>query len=404
MIDFHVCGINFKTSTLTLRERMVLVPEQQLAFLSQFKQETGAKEAGVLMTCNRSEWFWSGSAPECVQAWLARYFNLAAAELEGALYTHSDNQAVRHFIVVASGLDSMMLGEPQIFGQMKAAFLQMQIVSEIGCVAKRVFPFVFSAAKKVRSQTAIGTKPNSVAYAAINLARCIFNDLAPLTLLLIGAGETTELVAKYFAKSGIKQLIAANRTFENAEQLAIQYGGQAIRLDELSTYLGAADIIVSATASQLPLLKESDIATVMRQPRRPLYIIDLAMPRDVEPAVGQIEGVHLYNLDDLQAIVNDAEVSRSAEIQQAYAIINQEMTSFMLQLRTRESVPEICSYRSRMEQERDIEVQKALQQLRVGVSPEEVLIRFATVLTNKFMHEPTLMLRALSLSSEEILS
>lgn len=403
MIDFHICGINYKTSTLALRERMVIAPEKQATFLSRFKQETGAEEVGILMTCNRSEWFWSGCPSEIVQAWLTNYFNLQSAELDDALYLHSNNQAVRHLIVVASGLDSMMLGEPQIFGQMKAAFLQMQEINGLGCIAKRIFPFVFSAAKKVRTQTAIGTKPNSVAFAAINLARCIFDDVASLRLLLVGAGETTELVAKHFAKLGVKTLIAANRTLENAQQLANQYNGQAITLDQLSDHLGNADIIISATASEIPLIKANDIAAVMSDARRPLYIIDLAMPRDVEPAVRQIAGVHLYNLDDLQAIVNDAEAGRTAETQQAYAIINQEMTAFTLQMRTRAIVPEICSYRNRMEQERDGELQKALQQLKVGVPPEEVLKRFATILTNKFMHEPTLMLRALSLPVDELI-
>lgn len=400
MIDFHVCGTNHKTTNLILRERLTLASEKQAEFLTQFKLATGADEAGVLMTCNRSEWFWSGSSPAIVQAWLANYFALEQSEFCAATYLHSRHDAVRHFMVVAAGLDSMMLGEPQIFGQIKTAFLQMQQAGSVGEVTQTVFPVIFAAAKKVRTQTAIAARPTSIAYAAVNLARCIFTDFSPLTLLLVGAGETTELVAKHFTKLGIKHLIAANRTLENAQQLAATYAGEAITLDQLSTHLPRADIIVSATASPIPLIKQNDIAAAMRQRRRPLYLIDLAMPRDIEASVGEIDGVYLYNLDALQSMVAEAREDRDIELKRANDIIQRELQLFTARMRTREITPDICDYRNRMQQLRDNEVQKALQQLKNGLPADEVLTRFAMTLTNKIMHEPTVMLKALSVVDE----
>jgi glutamyl-tRNA reductase len=396
MIDFHVCGINHKTSTLALRERVAITPDQQVAFLAVFKAATGADEVGILMTCNRSEWFWSGGDPVNVQMWLADYFQIPIQEWLTVTYLHSRNLAVRHLMRVAAGLDSMMLGEPQIFGQLKTAFQQMQQIDGAGYVAQTVFPAIFAAAKKVRSQTTIGARPTSVAYAAVNLARCIFSDFSALTLLLVGAGETMELAAKHFTKSGVKHLLATNRTFENAEQLAATYHGEAIAFEQLNNHLARADIIVSATASPTAIITQADILVAMRQRRRPLYIIDLAMPRDVEASVGNIDGVYLYNLDDLQAMVDEAQAGREGVIAHANSIIERELTLFTAKQRTRNVVPEICNYRSRMEQLRDNEMQKALQQLKNGIPAEQVLTRFATALTNKFMHEPTVLLRALS--------
>lgn len=396
MIDFHVCGINHKTSSLTLREQVTITLEQQAAFLTTFKVATGANEVGVLMTCNRSEWFWSGSDPVEVVLWLANYFNIPISKWQNISYLHSRNAAIRHLIGVAAGLDSMMIGEPQIFGQLKTAFQQMQQVGHAGYITQIVFPAIFAAAKKVRSQTTIGARPTSVAYAAVNLARCIFSDFSALTLFLVGAGETVDLAAKHFTKAGISHLLATNRTFDNAKQIVAPYQGEAIEFEQLKNHIARADIIVTATASPAAIITHSDIQLAMRQRRRPLYIIDLAMPRDVEAAVGSIDGVYLYNLDDLQNMVDEAQAGREAVLIEANSIIEREVALFSAKQRMRGVVPEICKYRNKMEQLRDNEMQKALQQLKNGVPAEQVLARFATALTNKFMHEPTVFLKALS--------
>ncbi|MFN7096629.1 MAG: glutamyl-tRNA reductase [Gammaproteobacteria bacterium] len=400
MIDFHVCGINYKTSSLTLREQVAITPEQQVAFLNTFKTATGADEVGVLMTCNRSEWYWSGGDHHEAHTWLAKHFNIPLSTWTAATYLHSRQEAVGHLMKVAAGLDSMMVGESQIFGQLKAAFQQMQQVNPVNQAAKIVFPVVFAAAKKVRNQTMLGARPTSIAYAAVNLARCIFSDFSALTLLLVGAGETIELAAKHFTKAGIKHMITANRTLEHAQQLAATWQGEAIALSQLSQHLARADIIVSATASPSPIITQANIALAMRQRCRPLYLIDLAMPRDIDADVGKIDGVYLYNLDHLQTIVDEAQVGREEAIKQAYHIIASELAEFTAKQKTREIVPEICDYRNKMTQMRDQEIQKALQQLRNGIPAEQVITRFANVLTNKFMHKPTVLLRALTETSD----
>ena len=396
MTDFHLLGINYKTAALDLRERLLVPPEEQAAFLQRLSDETGATEAGVLITCHRSEWFWSGTITEQVTAWLRDYFKIDPVVWEKNTYLYRSEKAVWHLIRLASGLDSLMLGEPQIFGQLKAAFQNMMLAKTMGSTMQFIFPFVFSVAKKIRTEITLTNKPLSVATAAVDLARSIFNkDLSGLKVLLIGAGETIEEVAQAIQCFSEVTVWTTNRTAEHAERLALMYGGEAVPFEGFKTYLPLVDIIVSATASPEPVLTVEDLR-FSRTPRdRPCYIIDLAMPRDVSAEVAELPYVHLYNVDHFKNVIEDTEIDRALALSRANTLIESELTVFHARQASLKRIPEVCHYRDKMQQVRDEELQKALQQLKKGCAAEEVIIRFAEVLTNKLMHHPTLLLKSL---------
>lgn len=396
MIDFHVVGLNHKTSSLPLRERLAIAPEQQLTFIAEFKARTGVKEVGILITCNRCEWFWSGGQAAVVQNFLMQYFSITAIEWQSAFYLYHHNFAVKHFIEVAVGLDSMMLGETQIFGQLKMAFQQMQQAQTLGEVMQQIFPAIFAAAKKVRSQTQLVNRTTSIAQAAVDLICSIFNEITKIKVLFIGAGATIQLAVQHLAGLGVQTIWVANRTVARAEQLTAQYGGSAIALSDIPQYLPEVDVVISATASSHCLITHTMLQNRLQNPSLPLYMIDLAMPRDIEEAVRALPQVFLYNVDDLQAVIQEAKIDQNVAIQQAQNLIEQELVLFSAKQRSRVAVPDICNYRSRMEQLRDDEINKSLQLLKSNIPAEEVLQRLAYGLTNKFMHEPTVFLRALS--------
>ena len=290
---------------------------------------------------------------------------------------------------VASGLDSLVLGEPQILGQMKQAFTTAHEAGTVGQLLNRLFQHTFSVAKQVRTDTAIGASPVSVAFAAVSLAKQIFSDLSRHTALLIGAGETIELVARHLHESGIGRIIVANRTVERAHNLAAEFGGYAIALPEIPNHLAEADIVISSTASPLPILGKGAVESALKvRKHRPMLMVDIAVPRDIEAEVRDLEDVYLYTVDDLQSIIDEGLRSRQEAALQAEEIIDVQVGHFMGWLKSLESVDLIRRYRNSAEQQRDQVVEAALRQLQQGRAPDEVLRELGRQLTNKLMHTP----------------
>ncbi|CAG1769579.1 partial glutamyl-tRNA reductase, partial [uncultured bacterium] len=320
---------------------------------------------------------------------------LKPAEFVPYLYSYTDRLVCRHIFRVACGLDSMILGEPQILGQVKTAY---QTACEAGTLGKRLgklFQHTFTAAKKVRTDTAIGSSPVSVAFAAVQLAQQIFDKLSEQTALLIGAGETIELTARHLVQQGVGRIIIANRTFDKAHSLAMQFDGYAIALSELPNHLAEADIVISSTASQLPILGKGRVESALKKRKhKPMFMVDLAVPRDIEPEVEQLRDVYLYTVDDLQHTITQNMNSRRQAAEQAEEIIDTQVDHFIAWLRAQEVQSTIRDYRLQAELTRDEVLQKALNSLKTGANAEEVLNRLAYTLTNKLIHTPSSQIRA----------
>jgi glutamyl-tRNA reductase len=295
---------------------------------------------------------------------------------------------------VASGLDSMILGEPQILGQMKTAYQLADSAGTLDIHLRRLYQHTFSVAKQVRTDTEIGASPVSVAFAAVSLARQIFGDLSRHTALLIGAGETIELAARHLHEKGLGRMIVANRTLERAHALAGEFDGYAISLSELSAHLAEADIILSSTASPVPVVGKGSMETALRQRKhRPVFIVDIAVPRDIEPEIGDLEDVYLYTVDDLHEVIEENLKSRQDAAKQAEEIIDVQAGHFMGWLRSLDAVSTICEYRGEAQRLRDEVLAKSRQQLAQGKEPGDVLAYLAHTLTNKLIHTPSANLR-----------
>lgn len=389
-------GLNHRTAPVELRERVAFTPERMTEAFAEIRATTGATEVAILSTCNRTELYLAGD-DECaptVLRWLSGFHGLDAAELEDSMYVHRDAEAVRHMMRVAAGLDSMVLGEPQIFGQLKDAYDLAHEHGSSGRFLSRLFQQTFAVAKRVRTQTAIGENPVSVAYAAVSMARHIFADMSRHKALLIGAGQTIELVARHLSEAGVKDFVVANRTLERAQALAEARGGQGIILSEIPDYLREVDIIISSTASPLPILGKGTVERVLKQRKhRPFFMVDIAVPRDIEPEVGSLNDVYLYTVDDLNQVIDKNIRSREGAAREAEHLISAGTQEFLGQLRALESVSTLKQFRERAETLRDAETEKALRALRNGGDPETVLRSMGRGLTNKLLHEPTVQLR-----------
>ncbi|HEX9810788.1 MAG TPA: glutamyl-tRNA reductase [Burkholderiales bacterium] len=389
-------GINHQTAPLELRERAVFNPDQLAGALHDVKERGIAGEATILSTCNRTELYCrteNDNGSDIVE-WLCRYRQLSVEEIRGSLYTYPDQEAVKHAFRVAAGLDSMVLGEPQILGQMKEAFATAHKAGVTGKLLNRLFQQTFAVAKQVRTDTAIGASPVSVASASVLLARRLYSDLARQTVLLIGAGDTIELCARHLKEHGIGHLIVANRTMERARLLADQIGAEAISLAEMPTRLADADIVISSTASQLPILGKGAVESALKARRhRPMLLVDLAVPRDVEAEVAEIEDIYLYAIDDLKDIVQESVQSRVAAAHEAEKIIDTRVVDFMRWLKALDAVPTIRALRESADAIREAELRRAHQKLARGEDPARVLDQLARALTNKFTHAPSDTLR-----------
>lgn len=389
-------GINHKTASVDLREKVAFLPEALSAALQSARQQAGMAEVAILSTCNRTEFY--GVLPDAdgqaVLAWLSQHHHLPLAEVSACAYQYTGEEAVRHMMRVASGLDSMVLGEPQILGQMKTAYLQAIEAGTLGPELERLFQSTFSAAKQVRTDTTIGANAVSVGFAAVLLARQIFSDLRESEALLIGAGEMIDLVGKHLHEQGVSRITVANRTLANGVELAQQFGGRAITLEDIPEALVQADIVISSTAAPLPILGKGMVERALKKRRhRPIFMVDIAVPRDIELEVAELADVYLYTVDDLQSVIEENVRSRQVAAVAAEEIVLARAQQFMAQRRELGAVEAITLYRQQVEAMREEELAQALKRIQRGGNLEEELARLSRRLTAKLMHAPSVGLK-----------
>lgn len=394
-------GINHNTASVELREKVAFGPEKLSLALNQLSTSSHVKGGVILSTCNRTEIYCDvrSASKNKVIEWLSQFHQVSLDELKPSLYVHEEQAAIRHLMRVACGLDSLVLGEPQILGQVKQAYAEARENHAVNPATEKLFQKAFSVAKRVRTETEIGGSAVSVAYAACTLAKHIFESLADATVLLVGAGETIELVAKHLAGHYCKRMIVANRTRERALSLAQQFGADVIALNEIPDYLAQADIVISSTASPLPIIGKGMVESALKARRhQPMLLVDIAVPRDIEPQVGKLNDAYLYSVDDLQSIVDSNIEQRKVEAIQAEAIVSEESATFMSWMRSLQAVDSIRDYRKQANEAREELLNKSLQALAAGGDPEKLLIELSNKLTNKLIHTPT---RALQTAAEQ---
>ena len=387
-------GINHKTAPVALRERVSFTPDTLDQALNSLLSQPMVQSGVVLSTCNRTELYLSVEQQTDLQErlvrWLCEYHDLREEDVRNSLYWHQDNAAVSHLMRVASGLDSLVLGEPQILGQVKKAHADSSRDHALSSELERMFQKTFSVAKRVRTETEIGASAVSVAFAACSLARQIFESLSSVNVLLVGAGETIELVARHLREHSVRKLIIANRTRERAQLLADEVGAEVIGLADIETRLADADIIISSTASPLPIIGKGMVERALKARRnQPMLLVDIAVPRDVEPEVGKLANAYLYSVDDLQAIIEQNMAQRKAAAVQAESIVVQESGEFMAWLRAQSAGETIREYRAQADDVRAELQDRALAALRQGADAEKVLQELAHKLTNRLIHAPT---------------
>ena len=366
-------GLSHRTAPVELRESVDFGRSGLDTALHALGAHGGSQEAVVLSTCNRAEIYAVGesdAAGDALRRFFCDYHKVDSSRLAEHLYCHRGIDAARHLFRVAAGLDSLVVGEPQILGQVKAAYATASELQFTGTVTHRLFHTAFAVGKRVRSETGLGEGAVSVSYAAIELARKIFGDLAGRNVLILGAGEMAELTGVHLRAQGVNQITIASRTLATAEALARQLEGRAVPWSELRPALAPADIVVTATGATEPVLTRALVEDAMRSRRsRPLFVIDIAVPRDVEAAVGNLDQVFLYHMDDLQTIVKENLARRSSELTSAESIVDEEVARFASWLQSREIVPTIVALRQRFEQIRQGELRRLEPKL-TGLSPE----------------------------------
>ena len=402
-MGYLTAGVNHNTAPVSLREQLAFGSEQLPEALLDASQYLQTREVAILSTCNRTE-LYLGSHIDQKKAldWLTQYHNLDQQLLKDHSYIYQNEYAVRHIMRVACGLDSMVLGEPQILGQLKSAFATARETGTIGSYLSRLFQFSFTKAKQVRTETAIGRQPVSVAYAATTLAKQIFTDLSENTALLIGAGETIELVAKHLFQQGLKDLIVVNRTMSRAQVLSSQFNGRSALLSDIPHVLPEADIVISSTASPIPVLGKGVVERALRQRKhRPMFMVDIAVPRDIEEEVGELPDIYLYTVDDLQGVIEDNRQQRQEAASEAEHIVKTGTSEFMAKLRSLDAVSTLRAYRQQTESIRDQELEKAVSLLNSGTPPDQVLNQLARTLTNKLMHTPSVELKKMAANGQK---
>jgi glutamyl-tRNA reductase len=394
---FNILGINHKTAPVALREKVAFGEDRLVAALRTLRQESGVAEVVILSTCNRTELYWAGSASGAeLSQWLARHHgnNL---DLASSLYIHQDSRAVEHAFSVASGLDSMVLGEAQILGQLKDAYRVAQETGSTGPTLNKLFQAAFSAAKRVRSETRIGANAVSLASATVSLARRVYADLSVHNALIVGAGEMNALTARHFMSAGVKRMVIANRTLGRAQKLAEQIKAHAVGLADLERELTEADIVISCTASAVPIISKRAVEAAIRaRRRRPIFMVDMAVPRDIEPEVADLEDVYLFSIDDLQQLVDENRQQRELAADGARLVINEEVARFLAQARAHDAGPAIRALRQQADGIRRQTVEQARRMLAAGKSSDEVIEYLANTLTNRLLHAPTQALRQAS--------
>ena len=388
-------GLNHLTAPVDLREQVAIDADGTPPALADLAAQPGVEEAMILSTCNRTELYCSVSdgAEHAPAAWLHARNRMTPGRLDEFLYRHTDDDAVRHVFRVATGLESMVLGEPQILGQVKDAWRAARSARTLHAPMDRLLQNAFAVAKRVRTETRIGTGPVSVAFTAVRLVEQAFADLRESCVLLIGAGDTIELAVRHLMDRGVKRLIVANRTIETAQALVNPVGGYAIALADMPRHLGEADIVISATASREPILDAPMLQDALQQRRRrPMLLIDLAVPRDIAPAVAELPDVFLYTIDDLQQAIEGGRRSREASVREAEAIIDLQVERYLAWRRAAELNQPLRAYRASAEAQRDALLARAREMLANGRDPGEALEFLANTLTGKLLHTPSVRL------------
>jgi len=385
-------GINHKTAPVNVREKVAFSAEQLPDALHGLIALPTLKEAALLSTCNRMEIYLHVEETKVDQVfdWLLSYKSLEGKALDDCHYVYTGKQAVTHMMKVASGLDSMVLGEPQILGQLKQAFSIARSAGTMGSHLERLFQQSFSVAKTVRTDTDIGSSAVSIAYAAVTLAKRLFSTLDNTRALFIGAGETIELAARHFTEQADIQAFFANRTRKKSTELAERYQGEGISLPEIPGYLAKSDIVISSTASPLPLLGKGMVEKVIKQRKhKPIFMIDLAVPRDIEVEVAELKDIYLYDIDDLQDEIDENIKVRERAAVDAEQIIEEHAMRFLEWRRSLDAVSTIRIFRDKYQEMADIELTRSLGRLETGESADEILKDMSRRLMNKFLHEPT---------------
>jgi glutamyl-tRNA reductase len=404
-MPLYVLGINHHSSPLEIREKLAFPAERQADALSDLARQPGIAEAVLVSTCNRTEVYLRSDDASSAGSWLEAEAARTGITLAGHLYVHAGEAAVRHAFRVAAGLDSMVLGEPQILGQVKQSVRNAENVGALGPLLGRLFQRTFSVAKEVRSRTALGAQSISMAATACRLAQNVFGDLSRTRVCLVGVGEMVELAATYFAAQRPAALVVANRTLARGEEFASRFSAEAIGLGELPARLAEFDVIVTGTASTLPIIGKGLIETALKARRRkPMFIVDFAVPRDVEAEVATLEDVFLYTIDDLGAIVQEGAESRRGAAAEAEAIVERHVGAFREWQEARAAVPAIVELRRRADQYREMELAKAKSRLARGEDPGAVLEALAMGLANKFVHHPSQALSRAPVEERETLA
>ena len=390
-----VVGINHRTAPVEVRERVVFEPARIPDALQQLRTLPDVRESVIVSTCNRTELYCvtERAGPGELGDWLQRYHGLNAP-LHHSLYHHDSSKAVAHAFAVASGLDSMVLGEPQILGQLKDAYRVAQETGTTGPVLNRLFQCAFSVAKRVRTETKIGANAVSVASAAVQMAKTVFASFENRTALMVGAGETVALAARHLYGDGLRRMIIANRSIERARELAAEFHGFAIGLDDIPNHLKEADIVVASTAAPHSIITRHMTEQALRaRKRKPMFMVDIAVPRDIDADVSELEDVYLFTVDDLQSVVNENLEGRRQAAREAHDLIDAEVERFAVSLRTRDAAPLIRRLREDAERTKRQTLEQAMQMLAHGKGQQEALAFLANTLTNRLLHAPSQRLR-----------
>ena len=404
-MQLTVVGLNHQTAPLSIREKLAFAAANLPDAVSNLARSEAAEEAVILSTCNRTELYCVGETEKIID-WLAPYHNLPVEEIRPYLYTLDNNETVRHAFRVACGLDSMVLGEPQILGQIKDAVRVAQEQESINTHLNALFQKTFAVAKEVRTDTAVGENSVSMASASVKMAEQIFPSISDLNVLFIGAGEMIELVATYFAAKNPKLITVANRTHQRAQELCDKLGvnAEACLLNELPDILHDYDVVVSSTASQLPLVGKGMVERALKKRHNmPVFLLDLAVPRDIEAEVGELEDAYLYTVDDMMDIVQSGKDARKKAAAAAESMVEEKVSEFIRLQKNRQSVPLIRALRDEGERARRQVLENAMKQLAKGVSAEDVLERLSIQLTNKLLHSPTRTLNKAGSDNSELI-
>lgn len=393
-MNIIVVGLSHKTAPVEIRERVAFSPTSMGKPLREILALPAVSEGVIVSTCNRVELYATSRDPEAgvvqLKRYLASYHNIPPQDLESYLYDYRGEDAIRHLFRVASSLDSMVIGEPQILGQIKTAYGYATEFKTAGLILNRFLHKAFSVAKRVRTETEIANNAVSVSFAAVELARKIFGKLEDKTVLLIGAGEMCELAARHFINNGVSSVMVTNRTFERAEKLAAEFNGKPLPFDNFSDYLPQVDIILTSTGAPNFILGHKTLEEVIRRRKnKPMFLIDIAVPRDIDPRVNNIDNIYLYDVDDLQGVVQANLKERQKEARKAEGIIDQEIGQFHRWLASLEVVPTIVSLRSKLEEVRRGEVEKTFASLRdLGQKERKAIEALTSAIINKVLHHP----------------